>query len=180
MDESSREKAEQLYTKYSGLMYHIAHKYTHSNEQLDDAVHEAFSRILLHLDKIGDLEAKETRNFIGIVTRNTTINFLKGQHSERHIPLLDDDSHAQGLLVEFDFDHILVDDILRFIRESLHLLKKEYADILLLKMKFDYSNKELAELLGISETNTKVRLSRARASLRKELEKRNQLKELDQ
>ena len=180
MNDASRKKAELLYRRYVGLMYYIARKYTKSDEMVEDAVHETFSRLLPHLDQIGDPESKETRNFIGIVTRNTTLNFLKHQHLDRQISLLDENARPIEVAVEFNFENIFADDFIRNIQKCLQALKKEYSDILLLKIKYSFSNKELAILLGINENNVKARLSRARTALRKELEKQGRLKEFSE
>ena len=64
-------------------------------------------------------------------------------------------------------------DMKFLLTETLRYLKPpEYRDVLYLFYYEEYSVKEIAQLLGKSETNIKVTLMRARKKLKKELEKK--------
>jgi RNA polymerase sigma-70 factor (ECF subfamily) len=51
-DEPSRTLFEQLYQLYVHTMFHVAHGILQDHMLAEDAVHDAFLRILNHLDKI--------------------------------------------------------------------------------------------------------------------------------
>jgi len=51
------------------------------------------------------------------------------------------------------------------IKETINTMNPNYAEILILKYHYECSNKQIAELLSISEENVRVRLHRARKKL---------------
>ena len=54
MLESPEEKSilEQIYLEYRGLMYHVAYKILHNEQDAEDAVHHAFVKIAENIKKI--------------------------------------------------------------------------------------------------------------------------------
>jgi len=58
-------------------------------------------------------------------------------------------------------------DTLQLINDSFVKLSKSYSKMIMLRDIQGYTTTEVADLLGISETNVKVRLHRARAALKK-------------
>lgn len=61
------------------------------------------------------------------------------------------------------------------IAASIAKLNDNYSDILYLKIAREYSNDEIANILGISKENAKMRLSRARKALKEILKKEGTL-----
>jgi len=53
--------------------------------------------------------------------------------------------------------------------DAISRLNKNYSDILYLKIKINYSNDEISKILGISQENAKMRLSRAQKALKEQL-----------
>lgn len=54
-----------------------------------------------------------------------------------------------------------------WVAKELEKINQSYADILTLKYYYEYSNLEISKLLNITEGNVRVRLHRARQSIKK-------------
>lgn len=72
-NDDDRDKFEQLYLKYRGLMYHSAISILHNNEDAEDVVHLAFVSIIENLGKIGAIDSPETRSFCILCCRNKAL-----------------------------------------------------------------------------------------------------------
>ncbi|MGO8750828.1 MAG: RNA polymerase sigma factor [Thermoguttaceae bacterium] len=89
---------------------------------------------------------------------------LTGAYAERIRPS-EADTREQDPL-----DWLLADERRRMVRTALERLARRDREILLLKYSEDWSYKELAEHLGISQTALQARLHRARQRLREQIE----------
>ena len=68
---------EQIYLKYRGLMYHVADKILHNRQDAEDAVHNAFLRIIRKFSRFQNASAKELAPQIVVITRNEAISLLR-------------------------------------------------------------------------------------------------------
>src|SRR6185295_8157240 len=68
-------------------------------------------------------------------------------------------------------DWLVADERKRLVRQALDRLPRRDAEILLLKYSEDWSYRQMAEQLGLSESAVEARLHRARQKLRSELRK---------
>lgn len=69
-----KEKLHQLYALYEQPLYRIAYAILHQTEQAEDAVSDAFLKIIPHLDQIESPDSPKTKAFLIQVIRNTAIN----------------------------------------------------------------------------------------------------------
>jgi RNA polymerase sigma factor (sigma-70 family) len=88
---------------------------------------------------------------------------LTDRYAERNQPREEDNREPDPL------GWLLADERRRLVREAISRLPKRDAELLLLKYTEDWSYRQLAEKLGITESAVEARLHRARAKLRKEL-----------
>jgi RNA polymerase sigma-70 factor (ECF subfamily) len=88
---------------------------------------------------------------------------LTGEYADRVRPTEDESREADPL------DWLLADERRRLVRLATARVPKRDAEILLLKYGENWSYRELAEHLGISQTAVQARLHRARQRLRTEL-----------
>lgn len=75
--EKEQEKLKLLYDIYEQPMYRIAYAILHHTEQAEDAVSDAFLRILKNLKKIGDVRSEKNQ---------ALHHFDHSQHSDQPIP----------------------------------------------------------------------------------------------
>ena len=66
MLETPEEKSlfEQIYLEYRGLMYHVAYEILHNDQDAEDAVHQAFVKIVENIKKIDDPVCPKTHGYV--------------------------------------------------------------------------------------------------------------------
>lgn len=72
-----KDKFEALYYEYRDIMYNFAFRILNDSYLAEDAVHNAFLKLLKNLDKIKELKSKETKTYLLIIVRNTSYNIWK-------------------------------------------------------------------------------------------------------
>lgn len=168
-NERDRDIATELYKQYSSTMLYIADNILHDIHLAEDAVSEAFIKIINNLDKINPKDCYRTRGFVVIIVRNVALDILRKQKRSKVTSI---DSFDDSIpFEEPNFENMTIKEACQRIINCIGRLNKNYSDILYLKMEFAYSNKEISEILGISQENVKTRLSRARKALKEELER---------
>lgn len=168
-NENDREKAAKLYSRYGRTMLYITRGILGDASLAEDAVSEAFVRIIDNLDKINLEDCYKTKGFVVIIARNTALNILKQQNRHKTVPFEDyiDYSDSEAPV----FDDVTMREACETIMDAVAGLHKNYADILYLKFEMDYTNDEISKILGISPDNVRMRLSRARQALKIKLRK---------
>lgn len=160
--EEDRDKFAKLYTKYKNMMFRIAMDFFHNEADAEDAVHQTFLKIIANLDKIGQVDCRKTRSYIAVITEHTSIDLLRKQKRHEEVPLdsLNDTLAAEETVVEDDLVY-LIDG-----------LKPVYREVLYLRYFDEYEEKEIAKLLGLSYSNVRKIVERAKHDLRELLERR--------
>ena len=163
-------KFEQLYLAYRQVMFYAANSILKDPAMAEDAVHQAFIRILNHMGKIGEVHCPQTRSFVVIIVRNVAINLYNSRKKQLALSLDE--------LAEWTPDEAASpSDELEAKEGSLHLaqlmarLPDGYRSVLLLKYDNGYSTAEIASMLGLTEENVKKCLQRARKKLQEILER---------
>lgn len=168
-NDNDREKVTLIYKQYSRTMLYIADSILHDIHLAEDAVSEAFIKIMNNLEKINIVDSYRTRGFVVVVVRNVALDMLRRQKRMQMISV-EDYSDSIGY-EEPDFANITAKEACEMIEGCISRLNKNYADILYLKMEFECSYEEIGKILGINQENVKTRLCRARRALKTELEK---------
>ncbi|NLA86428.1 MAG: sigma-70 family RNA polymerase sigma factor [Clostridiales bacterium] len=168
-NDDDRQKAAELYRRYGRTMLSVTRGILGDTGLAEDAVSEAFVRIIKNLEKIDMNDCYKTRGFVVIIARHTALNMLKVQKRGSIVPFEDDTDYSIG--AEPVFEDVTVREACRKIADAIAGLHKNYADILYLKYEMDYSGDEISKILGISPENARVRLRRARQALRNQLRK---------
>lgn len=158
-------KFERIYNRYRNLMFHVAYKVLGNHHDAEDAVHQAFVAIIRHLEKIGDIDCPETRSFIVLITERKAIDLIRTSHSEKVIPLNED---LIGIEIPAPGDHGLAD--------ALATLPAHYREVLLLRFDNGYSTKELAQMLGMTESGVRKLIGRAKNALGRMMEEESYAK----
>ena len=135
-------------------------------QQGEEVVHDAFITLIEKYEKnIVDLRDKPGLFFV-IVVRNHSINLL-GKRRTEEVPLLDDNLFIEGI----DLDELIISgDRETVLIELIRALDPTMREILEYKYILDYSNKEIAGELNISQSAVSSRIDRAKKVLRSKLE----------
>lgn len=151
-----KRKFEKLYLEYRQTMYCAAFRILQDVHEAEDAVHQAFLKIIGHLEKINENDCHKTRAFLVIVVENAAIDIYRrrkkgGAVSFEEIgPVLagnEDAGHNNAII------------------RAICRLPAAYSTVLRLKYSHGYENEEIAAILNISEENVRQRLSRGKKKL---------------
>lgn len=153
-----KSKLERLYREYRGLMYTAAYRILQDSYLAEDALHQAFLRLLRQLDKADEAQPARTKAFLATLAQCAALDIYRKRKRERQIPVGEWENVVLG------HGEIFPDeggDLALFAK-----LPADYAVVLRLRYAQDYSYEQIAQLLGISEENTRKRASRGRKYLK--------------
>ncbi|MCI9617088.1 MAG: RNA polymerase sigma factor [Eubacterium sp.] len=154
VDEGQENKFEEVYYQYKDLMYYIAYEVLRNVRDAEDAVQESFLRIVKNMSKIGEVKAKETKNFVAIITKREAIKIYSRKKKR-----------SEAACVEFDSLKVSEDYVLNTVSLAIEKLPYKFSSLLTLKYVMGYSGKELSEITGLSENNVRQQLFQGRKML---------------
>ncbi|MDW7657851.1 MAG: RNA polymerase sigma factor [Bacillota bacterium] len=164
IDEPEKIKFEQLYLQYRHTMFWVAHEILEDQELAEDAVHDAFLRVLDHIQNISLKKCNKTRSFIVIIVRNIALDMVRKRNKLAEVDIDDQLNIPAGNLSDPETLMLNKESIER-IMKALKNLKQSYTDILTLHFVHEYSNQEIAQMLNLSPENVRIRLYRGRKRL---------------
>lgn len=148
-----------LYEKYKYLMIKVAKDILKNEHEAEDAVHEAFFKIANNIDKIGDVDSNQTKNYIVLTTKHTAIDIYRKKSQMMKNEMSVDELENPDILVSEDMMELDEDN--RVIR-IINSMPEIYKEIFILKYVNEYTNLEIAEILNISEATIRKRISRGK------------------
>lgn len=159
-----REKLRQIYTDYKKLIYYAAFEILKDSHKAEEIVQETILKLTKYLDRLDLDNKKRTASYIYSVARTLSLEYIR---RENHISYEDLDilgtEHADYDTYDFGEGNEIEKIILK--------LPPNYSEILILKYLHDMSNRDISDLLGITESNVRKRIERAKSALEKLLEK---------
>lgn len=160
----TRSKLEQIYINYKKDAYWTAYNILKDHHRAEDVVQDAIIRMSSLIDKIEEVKCNKTRALFVIIVRNLSINIYNRRKNmeSTHYEELDVESKDLNL----DEEMIRLEQV-EWITTELEKINSSYLDILTLKYYYEYSNPEISKLLNIMEGNVRVRLYRAKQSIKK-------------
>lgn len=177
IDSSKASDSEEFVRANIGWMLALAERLLRDRGLAEDVVQESFIRALKGLD--GFEGRSSLKSWLHRITVNTALSKLRQlkrlaeQPIDEHLPEFD----RFECRVELPWSHLASvedvmesDDLRRRVHETIGALPDSYRMVLQLRDIEEYDTSEVAMLLGISASNVKVRLHRARAALKKLLE----------
>tara|TARA_R110001592_G_scaffold63124_4_gene193308 strand:- start:441 stop:935 length:495 start_codon:yes stop_codon:yes gene_type:complete len=158
----------EVYQLYAGKLFPVCLKYSRNYEDAEDTLQDSFLTIF---DKIKQYQNKGSfEGWLKRITINTAL-----QKYRKKEPLYIESKEVESIdFEEDDFEDSNFD--LNFLLELIQKLPDRYRLIFNLYVLDDYSHKEIAEMLKISEGTSKSNLSRARQILKKQVEVHQQKK----
>lgn len=157
--QEDKDKFEYLYNRYGALLKHVAYQKLKDEQLAEDAVHNAFLKIIKNFYKIDEKTSHKTRHFLVIVTESAAVDLLRKNRSAVHV---DYRSIEPTSAVTPDMlERIAVRELVRMISE----LPEEYRTALELRTYHGLSEKQIATVLNISYEAARKRLERARNML---------------
>ena len=161
--EQNRIAQEELYRKYSDVLFGMCLKYSRNKTEAEDNLHDSFMTIY---DKIGQYNHKGS--FEGWMKRITVNTVLQKYRRERYMDVVTENI-GEPIDVETQTKDISLSRLLGYIQE----LPNKYRLTFNLYVLDGYSHKEISEMLGTSTGTSKSNLARARMILKEKIEKEN-------
>ena len=171
MESNSYHKIEQLYTLYEQKMYVIAYSILNNSWQAEDAVSDAFVKIIKNLQKIKDVKSDKTKKFIIRIIQNTAIDlYRKNQRESTVFTIVSDEEQSNIADTDNSIEHMLPSmEGREQINKMLSKIPEKYREVLLYRSVHEFSVRETAAVLEISENLGRKRYERARNLLIREL-----------
>lgn len=137
-------------------------KYSNSYEDAEDTLQDSF---LVIFDKIKQYKRKGSfEGWLKRITINTAIQKYRNKSTLQIVK--EPSSNEEDDDIYFEDEHLTIDYLLNLIQQ----LPDRYRLVFNLYALDNFSHKEIAEMLNISEGTSKSNLSRARALLKNKIE----------
>lgn len=157
---SDSQRLEQLYELYEQKMYAVAFSILHNEWQAEDAVQDAFIRLLKNINKLKDNDSRESRTYVLRTIKAAAIDQYRKNSSENKqcTPIMD-------MEIEDKKDDIT--DVVSNITNKMMLdhilssLAKQYREVVVYRCLYQLSVKETAAVLEIGESVVRKRQQRA-------------------
>lgn len=151
----------EIYQLYASKLFALCLKYSKNYQEAQDNLQNSFLNIF---NKIGQYSFKGS--FEGWIKR-LTINTVLQTYREKNVLNLVTEVIPDMEEVEVDDEQVPLDYLLQLIQE----LPNKYRMVFNMYVLDDYSHREIAEMLNISEGTSKSNLHRARMILKDKLQK---------
>ena len=166
---------EALVRRYGDYLYGVARRVAGSEAEAQDAVQDSFINVLRH---IGDFQGQSSlKTWLYRLTVNATLTRLRAARRRQEISIDELAPPLEGVREEPEWNFSespeassAREDVRAAVRACIDRLPDNYRIVLVLRDVEGKDTREVAELLGETEGNVKVRLHRARAALKKLLE----------
>lgn len=146
----------EIYQLYAGKLFALSLKYSRNYQEAQDNLQNGFMTIF---SKINQYTFKGS--FEGWLKR-IVINTVLQTYRQKNVLNLVTEDIPEEVEIEVENEEVSLDYLLGIIQD----LPTQYRLVFNLYVLDDYSHKEIAEMLGISEGTSKSNLSRARVILK--------------
>ena len=158
--QKDRKAQSEIYQLYAGKLFALSLKYSRNYQEAQDNLQNGFITIF---NKIEQYNFKGS--FEGWLKR-IVINTVLHTYRENNVLNLITEEIIDEVEIEVDDEQVSLDFLLKLIQE----LPNRYRLVFNLYVLDEYSHREIANMLGISEGTSKSNLSRARVILRDKIE----------
>jgi RNA polymerase sigma-70 factor (ECF subfamily) len=160
-----------LYDRYAPAFLGICLRYCGNRQDAEDVLQDGFIKIIKHLHSFTFRSSSSFECWMKRIIVNTALNFLRDRSKENRFADIDhfrdripDQADEPDLWKELD-DQITKEQILEMICE----MPSGYRTVFNLYVFEEYSHREIASQLQVSENTSKSQLLKARIFLRKKI-----------
>ena len=160
---TNRDDFRKVYDANYTLLMQVVMHIVYNQEIAEDLVQEAFERF--YVKNISFPTMDEAKYWLLRVSKNLALNHIR--RNKREIQLVEKVKKLPGETVNF-FDSskaVIEEEERRNVREAVNSLPENLRSVIQLKEYSGLDYKAIGKVLGISETNVKVRVHRARKKL---------------
>lgn len=168
--QSNAELLEELFMTYRGKMYAVAFSILHDEGQAEDAVGDAFEKLLPYLENCRDIESDKTRKILTRFVKNTAIDIYRKNKRDWGNVSLEEKDYLMDSCNSIE-EYAKLREEKEFVEILKNALPDRYWQVLYLRYYENMTVDEIAGLLCLSEANVYSRLRRSKQKARKVLEK---------
>lgn len=165
---NSRKAQEKLFKLYYGKMLYLCLRYQNDRDTAQEIVQEGFIKVFEKInlfDMQGSFDA-----WIRRLMANTAIDYIRKNKKMSFVELNDNHSNqTEDLEEDFELNFQISSDLAL---ASIQDLSPAYRTVFNLYFVEEYTHKEIAEKLGISEGTSKSNLAKAKQNLKQIIEKK--------
>lgn len=162
--DEDRSKFVQLYHKYRYFLWYLACERLQDDHLAEDAVQETFLALTHHIDKVGCVESAATRNFLATIVKNKATDLWRKRQGIMEEKEASPKQEAE-VFGEDVLDQYLVKESYERILQAIQKLDEIYRVVFEYKYLHELSEREIADLLGVTLKVVNVRIFRARKKL---------------
>ena len=157
----------ELYNQFGKMVYNVSLNYLQNLEEAEEATQDIFVKI--HRKIEGFREQSSLKTWIYRITINHCMDVIKSK--KRRIRVLFSRQNKEEDRIEFNHPGVILEQkqAVSEILNQLNQLPPKQKGALLLKVIDGLSQKEIAEVLDLSEKAVESLLSRARVNMKKQL-----------
>jgi RNA polymerase sigma factor (sigma-70 family) len=164
---NQRKAQEKLFKLYYGKMIFVCLRYSPDRDTAQEIVQKGFIKVfekISSFDLLGSFDA-----WIKRVMINTCIDYIRKHKKHDFVELNELNSSHIDEEIDFEIEYEIQREMAL---ESIQELSPAYRAVFNLFFVEDYSHKEIAEKLGISEGTSKSNLSKAKLKLKEIIDKK--------
>jgi len=162
-NEEDKSKFARLYDSYAKSMKYVAVEMLNDEFLAEDAVYEAFIKLTRYINGVDENDTQKTKAFVVIIIKSVCKDMIR--KSKRDKSFSSEEIEEIGSVNDDAFKNIEFD----YIYSAIESLSDTYREIIELKVYHDLSDKEIADILCITNATVRKRLQRAREILRNKL-----------
>lgn len=159
-----KSKFEQIYLEYRNLMFYVSKGILHNQQDAEDAVQEAFLKIIKIIDQIEDPKCPKTKNLTVMIVERTAIDLWRRQKKLQRVSMEEDDLELGSVKEIESVEHAST------LALAMATLPAKYREVLLLRYDNGFSEAEIANILSMSLANVHKTIQRAKKKLEQTLE----------
>lgn len=159
-DEGDRRKFTIIFDQYHHRMEQIAMRILEEQRDAEDAVQNAFIQVIKHFEKASEISCEELPFWLISITKNEALMIRR--KNQRVTTLENWDAFVETTDIDMNYQAVVA----LFAR-----LPETYRAVMEMKFLLGYTDREIAQHLGITETAVSTRANRGRLLLKKIMEK---------
>lgn len=155
----------ELYEAYSAAMYNICLRMTNNVNDAEDTLQEAFIQVYKSISKLE--QTASISAWIKRIVVNHCLNTLRKKK------VYFEEVEEVEVMAEEGIDEAQFTWTVAAVKSAIHGLPQGYRTVLNLYLFEEYSHREIAEMLGITESTAKTQYMRAKEKVRQIVKQQN-------
>lgn len=166
--EEEQKRFKDLFFKYKSTVYNYAYQILGNAHDSEDVVDDTFLSLSRNMDKIKGKSETDARNYLIVIAKNNALRMLKKRNNMVCVEKIESDTDFSAEDIHLELNRR---DLRDRMLQSIKNMNEKYSDVVILKYYYQFGDAEIAQELGLTLENVKIRLHRAKNLLKDELEK---------